>query len=99
METIDIDAKPAKIFRLGKHKQPNEVEKSTRPIKLTFDSHTTEQDILKKCNQTPSWEGHRQQLSIRYDLSEDERTTIKELFEEARAKKKSTYEYKVRGPP
>ena len=86
LETIDIDAKPIKIIRLGKYKQPNEGEKSTRPIKLTFDSHTTQQDILKNATKLQEAEEHLKQLSIRYDLSEDERNAIKELVEEAKEK-------------
>ena len=62
-------------------------KKGTRPIKLTFDSHTTQQDILKNATKLQDAEEHLKQLSIRYDLSKDERNTIKESVEEAKKKK------------
>ena len=43
-----IHAKPTKMIQFGEYKRPNEGEKSTRSIKLAFDSHGDERNTIKE---------------------------------------------------
>ena len=55
-----------------------------RPLRLTFENHNIQQEVLKNATKLKEAEDQLKQLSITYDLSEEERNTVKTLVEEAR---------------
>ena len=102
LETLNVNHKPTHTTRIGKFTKPKEGETvRCRPLRLTFENHNIQQEVLKNATKLKEAEDQLKQLSITYDLSEEERNTIKTLVEEARemSKNSTTHEFKVRGPP
>ena len=86
LKSIEVETKPAKIFRLGKYKEPNQGESFSRPLKVIFESQSVQQEVLNNANKLQNADDQLKQLSIGYDMTETERNTIKSLVEEAKEK-------------
>ena len=98
LSAIGVDAKPKQTIRLGTYK--NETDGSPRPLKVTFEDQETQQEILKNLPKLKDASPELKNMSIAYDLSEDERQTVREMVKVAKEKSSDSpnWEYKIRGP-
>ena len=86
LKAIEVNVKPAKIFRLGKYKERDQEGSSPRPLKVIFENHFAQQEVSNSANTLQNAKDQLKQLSVGYDLSESERNTIKLLVQEAKEK-------------
>ena len=99
LSAIGVDAKPKQTIRLGAYK--NETNGSPRPLKVTFEDQETQQEIFKNLPKLKDASPELKNMSIAYDLSEDERQTVRDMVKVAKEKSSDSpnWEYKIRGPP
>lgn len=86
LETMEVDAQPVKIFRLGAYKKSEASDNSSRPIKAVFQDQGTQQKIMGNAKKLRNAPTHLQNLSISYDLSGEERDKVKTMVESAKEK-------------
>ena len=85
LETIDIDANQPRLSDLGNtNSQMKEKKYKTNQANLWQSYNTTR--YYKNATKLQDAEEHLKKLSIRYDLSKDERNTINELIKEVKQK-------------
>ena len=72
----------------------------TRPLKVTFEDQETQQEILKNLPKLKDSSPEVINMSIAYDLSEDERQTVRDTVKVAKEKSSDSpnWEYKIRAP-
>ena len=93
---------PVKMHRLGKFKAETEGETSKpRPLKIILNSLDEATTIINSCKKLKNAPAHLKKLSISHDLTNEERSFIREEVKKARdlTAKSSTLDYKVVGPP
>ena len=86
LKAIEVNVKPAKSFRLGKYKETDQEGSSPRPLKVIFENHFAQQEVINNANKLQNAKDQLKQLSVGYNLSESERNTIKSLVQEAKEK-------------
>ena len=86
LKAIEVNVKPAKIFRLGEYKETDQEGSSPRPLKVIFENHFAQQEVINSANKLQNAKDQLKQLSVGYDLSESERNTIKLQVQEAKEK-------------
>ena len=102
LETIGVDTTPVQVFRLGRYQKTNEGEsESSRPVKVQLDGPEIQQKVMNSARNLRNAPDHLRQISICYDMTEDERKKIKSMVAQAKEKSESSskYIYKIRGPP
>ena len=99
LSAIGVDAKPKQTIRLWAYKK--ETDGSPRPLKVTFEDQETHQEILKNLPKLKDSSPELINMSIAYDLSEDERQTVRDMVKVAKEKSSDSpnWEYKIRAPP
>ena len=83
LNAIEVDAKPCKIFRVGRF---DESKTGSRPHKVCFENQATTKLVMENTNKLQNASEDLKQLSVCYDLSEEERITVKTLVEQAKEK-------------
>ena len=98
LEFIDAEAKPVKMYRLGKFDKDRE---GARPMKVIFENHTQQQNVLNNLSKLKNANDTMKAMSIGYDMTQEERQATKDLVEDAKEldKKSPNYKHRVRGPP
>ena len=99
LEKIGVNASPIKVYRLGKL-DPSK-QGTFRPLKVEFKNSNIQKEIMTKANNLKDAQGSLKNISISYDLSQDQRKEVKDLVEEAKSKSKNstTHYYRVIGEP
>ena len=99
LSAIGVDAQPKQTIRFGAYK--NETDSSPRLLKVTFEDQETQQEIFKNLPKLKDASPELKNMSIAYDLSEDERQTVRYMVKVAKEKSSDSpyWEYKIRGPP
>ena len=72
-----------------------------RPIKVVLKDHDTQELVFENIAKLKDASPELKNLSVRYDLSQEERETVKEMLKTAHDKTENSpnWVYKVRGPP
>ena len=88
------------VDRLGKFNKERIQEKKFRPIKVKFQSKEMRDKVLKSLNKLRGAPNRLKQLSIRQDLSQDQREELNEKLKEAYEMTQRTDSlYRVKGNP
>ena len=97
LNIICVPVKPNNIIRLGR----KEEGRRPRPIKLVMQNPAQKEQIMRRLVNLKNAEDKFRKISVREDLSFEERALIKEWVEKAELKnmEENTDEYKVRGNP
>ena len=101
LETIGVDTTPVQVFRLGRYQKTDEGEsESSRPVKVQLDGPEIQQKVMNSARNLRNAPDHLRQISICYDMTEDERKKTKSMVAQAKEKSESSskYIYKIRGP-
>ena len=101
---LESEAKPIKMFRIGAFKataDDNMSPTKPRPLKIVLPDAATVNEVMKKCPKLKNSPEHLSRVNICYDMTKDERSSMKKLVEDAKTKSKNSpkWDFKVRGPP
>ena len=98
LTVLGVPDKPKKMYRLGKFTETNKT--SPRPLKVVMETCEAQSAVMNNLKELAKADQHLKNLSISYDMTNDERAMVKEKVEEAKEKTKQSknWIYKIRGP-
>ena len=97
LETIDVEASPKQVVRIGKEATPGKC----RPVKLILRKIEDKTAIMSNLNKLKHAGASWNSISIREDYTIEERQLIKQMHEEAKRRNEAdeVTHWKVRGTP
>ena len=97
LETIDVEASPKQVVRIGKEATPGKC----RPVKLIMRKIEDKTAIMSNLNKLKHAGASWNSISIRDDYTIEERQLIKQMHEEAKRRNEAdeVTHWKVRGTP
>ena len=97
LSTLSVDDTPTKFFRIGKF---DEKKTAPRPMKVIMETCEAQNKVMSNLKKLSTAEQHLKDLSISYDMTNEERALVKDKVEEAKEKTKNSknWVYKIRGP-
>ena len=83
---LGVADKPKEMYRLGKFTETSKA--SPRPLKVVMETCEAQSVVMNNLKELAKTDQHIKNLSISYDMTNDERAMVKEKVEEAKEKTK-----------